>query len=163
MKTSNIGPIFKSRLVVRGYEKIKKQQSDSPTVSKDSFRTLLALSATKNLEIPSSDVKAAFLQGSDIARDIYILQPKEAENENSLWKLRKVLYGLSDGSRNCFFSLKDELQESACEMSTIDPAVFRCVQNGSLTGLLLVHVDDIFGAVPKILKETLFREYGTSF
>ena len=48
-------------------------------------------------------------------------------------------------------------------MSTIDPAVFRCVQNGSLTGLLLVHVDDIFGAVPKILKETLFRDYGTSF
>ena len=72
-------------------KKIKKQQSDSPTASKDSFRTLLALSATKNLEIPSSDVKAAFLQGSDIARDIYILQPKEAENENSLWKLRKVL------------------------------------------------------------------------
>ena len=55
---------FKARLVVRGFEEDVYPQSDSPTASRDSFKTFLALAANENLQIKNMDVKSAFLQGT---------------------------------------------------------------------------------------------------
>ena len=79
--------VTKARLVVRGYEE-EKCRSDSPTCSKDHIRLLLCLAVGKNWSIHSLDVKAAFLQGVAIERDLFILPPKDFRTEDKIWKLR---------------------------------------------------------------------------
>ena len=55
----------KARLVARGFQESMKPQSDSPTVSKESQKILLALAANNGFKIASVDIRAAFLhQGS---------------------------------------------------------------------------------------------------
>ena len=75
---------------------------------------MLAISGTLNRQCQTTDIKAAFLQGTDIQRDIYVKPPKEANCPNSLWKLKKVVYGLNDAARNWFFSVKNELGRLGC-------------------------------------------------
>ena len=52
----------KSRLVARGFQETMKPQSDSPTVSKESFKILMAISANNGFKLASVDIRAAFLQ-----------------------------------------------------------------------------------------------------
>ena len=51
---------FKARLVVRGFEEEVYPQSDSPTASRESFKTFLALAANQSFHIKNMDVKSAF-------------------------------------------------------------------------------------------------------
>ena len=96
------------------------------------------------------DVKSAFLQGDQISRDIFINPPSEASVLNGvLWKLRKVVYGLNDASRNWFFTVRKELLSSHCIQSTIDKAIFRWYDNSKLAGLFVLHVDDFLYAGTK--------------
>ena len=48
-------------------------------------------------------------------------------------------------------------------MSTIDPAVFRCVQNVSLTGLLLVHVDYVFWSSTQSFERNVVQRIRNKF
>ena len=90
----------KARLVARGFEEDKSSlRSDSPTCMKESLRLLFTLSASMDWALNSIDIKAAFLQGKPIERELYLRPPKEASQPNVLWKLKKVVYGLSDASR----------------------------------------------------------------
>ena len=65
--------------MARGYEEDKELNKDSPTVTKSTVRILLTLAAPEDLEIQTTDIKSAFLQGKDVSRDVYILRPKESE------------------------------------------------------------------------------------
>ena len=44
------------------FQETMKPQSDSPTVSKESFKILMAISANENFKLASVDIRAAFLQ-----------------------------------------------------------------------------------------------------
>ena len=66
--------ITKARLVVRGYEEIEKNRSDSPTCSKDNIRMLLAVAVSKDWKVQSLDIKAEFLQGNPIERSVLIIK-----------------------------------------------------------------------------------------
>ena len=81
-------------------------QADSPTASKTALRIVLALAANYDWSISTVDVKAAFLQGRRINRDIYIKPPKEVRIEGKIWRLRKTAYGLVDAARNWFLSVR---------------------------------------------------------
>ena len=52
----------KARLVARGFQETMKPQSDSPMVSKESFKILMAISANSDFKLASVDIRAAFLQ-----------------------------------------------------------------------------------------------------
>ena len=137
------GSSYKARLVVRGFEECLEEATDSPTVSKDSVRLFVALSAASSWQIMSMDVKSAFLQGDCTERDIFVAPPRESGTACSVvWKLRKVVYGLADASRKWYFSLKNELVSLNCYPSVLDKAVFRWYDGPLLSGIFIIHVDD---------------------
>ena len=136
--------VLKARLVARGFEEDTTQiKTDSPTCSKDSLRIALAIAASKGWNVKTLDIKSAYLQGHEIERDIFIKPPKLA-NTSKLWKLRKNVYGLNDSGRQWYMRLTEEVIKSGCKQCKYDLAVFSCVGlDNNLSGLLLVHVDDI--------------------
>ena len=136
----------KARLVCRGYEDDSNVPTDSPTCNKDSLKTAIAIIASKEWEIASLDIKAAFLQGKLLEREIYMKPPKEASALGKLWKLRRCVYGLNDASRYWYLRLREELIKLGCKPSKLDPSVFMFHINSELHGLLLIHVDDILHA-----------------
>ena len=133
----------KARLVCRGFEEQSEIQKDSPTCNKDSLRIGISIMSSKNWDMNSLDIKAAFFQGKELTRDVFMKPPKEAKSSGKLWKLRLCVYGLDDGSRNWYFSLKEALEKFHCKCSKLDPAVFTYHQNSELLGILIIHVDDI--------------------
>ena len=58
----------KERLVARGFQETLKPQSDSPTVSKESFKSLMAITAKIDFKLVSVDIRAAFLQSRTLDR-----------------------------------------------------------------------------------------------
>ena len=88
--------------VIRGFEEEEDIQADAPTASKTALRIVLALAANYDWSTSTVDVKAAFLQGRPINRDIYIKPPREVSIEGRIWKLRRTAYGLVDAARNWF-------------------------------------------------------------
>ena len=142
------GDRIKARLVARGFEEDFLFQTDSPTVSKCSMRVFLAISSSFQWNIKSTDIKSAFLQGQTLERDVFITPPVEAEvQEGHIWKLDRCLYGLSDGARQFYLSVRGELLNLGCTQSSLDPALFylRDSQEG-LQGIICCHIDDFLHA-----------------
>ena len=89
-------------------------------------------------------MKAAFLQGSDIGRDVFVQPPKEARVPGWLWQMLKRAYGFVDASRGFYLEVEQTLVNLGCQVSRLDPAVFIYFnpEDNSLSGLMLTHVDD---------------------
>lgn len=138
--------VVKARLVARGFEAIEEVQADSPTAGKDVMRIFLALASTMSWKCMTIDVKAAFLQGQPIERDIYLKPPKEVSQPNILWKLKKCVYGLSDASRNWYFSVRNKLLKNGCVQSKTDLALFFWYDEEKIAGIFIMHVDDFLWA-----------------
>ena len=134
----------KARLVVRGFEEEEEVQADAPTAFKTTLRILSAIAANNDWTIKTIDIKAAFLQGRPIERDIFLMPPSEVETKGKIWRLRKSAYGLIDAARNWYLSVKDTLLKLNCMQSHLDKAVFRWYHEGNLEGIIFLHVDDFF-------------------
>ena len=133
----------KARLVLRGFEEdLEDLPTDSPTCAKDTLRVALSVISMNNWTCNSLDVKAAFLQGDPIDRDVYIKPPKPFFCGN-LWKLKKTVYGLCDAARSWYLRVKHELIKSGMVVSKLDQALFLYFTNGILSGIVCLHVDDM--------------------
>ena len=97
----------KARLVARGFQ---EPQSDSPTVSKESFKTLTAITANSDFKLASVDIRAEFLQSRNLDRDVFMLPPPDIKKPGMISKLKKPLYGLDDGSRKFWLKVKEVLK-----------------------------------------------------
>ena len=73
-----------------------KPQSDSQTVSKESFKILVAIAENKGFKLASVDIRAAFLQSRTLDRDVFMKPPPDIRKEGIIWRLNKPLYGLDD-------------------------------------------------------------------
>ena len=136
---------LKARLVARGFEEMEKAQSDSPTGNKDTLKLFLAINSSKGWTSRSMDVKAAFLQGKEFHRVVFLKPPKEANvPQGTLWKLKKCVYGLNDAARVWYMTGRNLLLELGCKQLKTDPAGFYWYFNGNLEGIFLMHVDDYF-------------------
>ena len=142
-------PEVKARLTIRGdQEETEGVRKDSPTVRKGNIKIFAAAAAKEGWEICSSDVSSAFLQGSEICRDVFILPPKERRVPGILWKLLKPVYGLVDAPRGWYLALDGKLLKAGCENCTLDSAMYFHFSSDSsnnkvLSGMALTHVDDI--------------------
>ena len=164
----------KARLVARGFEEDASLiRTDSPTCMRESLRIVLAYAACSAWKINSIDIKAAFLQGKQINRDVFLRPPKESQCNGKLWKLKKVVYGLSDASRVWYLRVVEELKILQVEASKFDKAFFIWKSDGKVEGLMVVHVDNFlwagsesfFSYVIKPLKSIfkISKEFDTSF
>ena len=68
--------IVKARLVAHGFEESLVERIDSPTCSKHSLRMLFSTASTLNWDVKSIDIKAAFLQGDELDRDVSLCLQK---------------------------------------------------------------------------------------
>ena len=108
MKHKDGEQLTKARLVVRGFEEEDKEKlgTDSPTCCRENLRALFAIIASNHWKIRTLDIKAAFLQGQKVDRNIYLEPPVEAGTDK-LWKLQTTtVYGLSDTARAWYCMLK---------------------------------------------------------
>ena len=136
----------RARLTARGFQEEGEFPTDSPTVQKHSMRLLLAIAATEGWDICTTDISSAFLQGSEMDRDVYVKPPKEANQADKLWLLNKCLYGLKDASRKWYLRVVDKLKELDFDTCKFDSGMFFLFKNGRLIGIVALHVDDFLHA-----------------
>lgn len=146
----------KARLVVRGFEEEGHNQVDSPTAAKATLRVFLAVATNEHWKCETIDIKAAFLQGKEIEREVYLRPPAEARVDGYIWKLNKVVYGLDDAARNWFFTVVDDLKKLGCQQSMLDKAMLRWYKDRKLQGMFLMHVDDfLIAGTNHFMKEVI--------
>ena len=134
----------KSRLVARGFEELNTEfRTDSPTICKENLRLVSTIAVSNSWKIHSMDIKAAFLQGCPIDRDVFVQPPKEA-NTSKLWKLKRTVYGLNDAPRSWYLKAAEELVKAGAARSKYDQALFFWRNKGKLEGVVCCHVDDFF-------------------
>ena len=134
---------IKARLCLRGDEGEDRPRSDSPTASKEMVKTVLAVAANEGWRVESLDAKAAFLQGSELERDVYVEPPKELKREGEIWLLNRAGYGLYDSARLWYLEIVEQLEKHGMRHVIGDEAVFYYRVNDKTEGVLLLHVDDL--------------------
>ena len=147
--------VTKARLVAKGFQEDNDLKRDSPTCLKENLRIVIAIAASEKWKIKSLDIKSAFLQGKEIEREVYLIPPPEASSSETLWKLNKVIYGLSDASRMWYLKVKEVLEQLGMKMSIYDEALFYYKEDGHLCGLIALHVDDFLHVGNKRFEETV--------
>ena len=136
----------KARLCIRGdLEKEKENiRTDSPTVQRTNVKLFYLIAATKNWTVRTADVKAAFLQGAKLNREVFVRPPKERRIPGVLWQMLKGAYGLVDASRGFYLEVEKILVNLGCVKSIHDPAMYMYyLDDGSLDGMVMTHVDDM--------------------
>ena len=136
----------RARLTARGFQEDATFPTDSPTVQKHSMRLLLAIAAREGWDICTTDISSAFLQGSEMDREVYVKPPSEANQAGWLWLLKKCLYGLKDASRKWYLRVLGKLKELDFQVSKYDAGLFYLIKDGKLVGIVALHVDDFLHA-----------------
>ena len=155
--------ITKARLVARGFEEeTSNMRKDSPTCSKEAVRLVLALSSTKGWECHSLDVKAAYLQGNSINREVFLMPPPEYYN-GKLWRLRKTVYGLCDAARAWYLRVKEELLKLGATACSLDSALFSFKSEDKLEGVVCVYVDDFLWTGTKRFETSVIKKLSNLF
>ena len=99
-KFVNEKKVVKARLVARGFKEDSGDLcTDSPTCSKQSMHLVFLTAASNKWEIKSPNIKAAFLKGDKIERDVLLRPPGDVCPENEVWKSKRCIYRLNDAPR----------------------------------------------------------------
>ena len=155
--TDNAGnPKAKARLVLQGFADPDLLQgaweTSSPTLSRTSRQTLLAIACNEHWSKFTADVSTAFLQGDKQARLLWCRIPADACKlmgcpAGTHMKLLKPLYGQADAPRAWFQVAKRRLCSVGYTVHALDHCLFRLHnQSGRLVSLIGLHVDDMIGA-----------------
>ena len=116
--------------------------TDSPTCSRQSMRLVFLTAASNKWEIKSLDIKAAFLQGDKMERDVFLRPPVNVCPENEVWKLKRCTYGLNDAPRAWYSRVNKEVLKRGATVSKYDSALLLWHKDGKLFGILAAYVDD---------------------
>ena len=131
----------KAILVAWGFQETLKPQSDSPTVSKESFKLLMAVAANSDFKLASVDIRAAFPQSRTLDRHVFKLPPPNIRKPGVIWRLKKPLYGLDDASQRFWLRVKEVLKTIGLKVIEGDEAFYYLHRNGELIGTVITHVD----------------------
>ncbi|XP_062409954.1 uncharacterized protein LOC134100639 [Sardina pilchardus] len=166
LKETPDGVAPKARLVARGFEEIKTEElpKDSPTCASESLRMIMAIICQRKWQLNSMDIKAAFLQGKELTRNIYIRPPPEAQSQGILWRLKKCVYGLADASLYWYNKVKDTMYQLGAVLSQVDPAVFYWLDDScNVMGVLACHVDDFVWGGSEMFSTTVIPRLKAAF
>ena len=135
--------IIKARAVLHGNQEASPVRSDSPTVKKVNLRIQLSIAVQNGWTMCSSDVQAAFLQATELDREVFVKPVPQANHQGLLWRLRKPMYGLGDSGRVWYLTISQFLQQRGCTTLITDLAFAYYIKDGQLHGIITMHVDDI--------------------
>lgn len=137
----------KARLVARGDMQrmfIDFGELYAPTVSVSCVRLLAALACELGWSLSHFDIEQAFTRGN-LEEVVNMRLPQGCGAlSGAVVRLKKSLYGLRQASRQWYKMLKECLLSLGFEQCLADSCVFRLVEDGSVTLLIVVHVDDLF-------------------
>ena len=143
-KFVNEKKVVKAHLVARGFEEDSSDLCiDSPICSKQSMHLVFLTAASNKWEIKSLDIKAVFLRGDKIERDVFLRPPGDVCPENEVWKLKSCVYGLNDAPRAWYSRVNKEMLKRGATVSKYDSALFLWYKDGKLVGILAAYVDDL--------------------
>ncbi|KAJ9544551.1 LOW QUALITY PROTEIN: hypothetical protein OSB04_024258 [Centaurea solstitialis] len=144
---------YKARLVAQGFSQrpgIDYEETYSPVMDAITFRYLISLAVSKNLEMRLMDVVTAYLYGS-LDSDIYMKIPEGFKMPEALStkpremysiKLQRSLYGLKQSGRMWYNRLSDYLISKGYTNNLICPCVFiKKTTSGYV--IIAVYVDDL--------------------
>jgi hypothetical protein len=141
---------LKSRLVVRGdLEDSSTMRCDSPTASQTAMGLVFTLSATRDTDLHCGDISAAFLQGSTLDRILVLSVPKNegipgVETEGMYYLVSSTAYDTKDAPRGWLKNLDGTVKKETFKPLAHEPAAYVLHhEDGSLAGLMVVHVDDL--------------------
>ena len=103
---------LKARLVARGFEEDDPQlKTDSPTSQKESMRLIFCILCAFMWDLHTADIKAAYLQGVEMKRTLFLEPPTEANCPGFVWRLNKCPYGLTDAGRLWYIKVVEVLEK----------------------------------------------------
>ena len=82
------------------------------------------MAANEDFELRKIDIRAAFLQGKQFDRDVFLRPPKDIRKGGIIWKLKKQLYGLNDASRKFWLRVNNIFKELGLRKLDRDEAVY---------------------------------------
>jgi hypothetical protein len=141
---------YKARVVVKGFAQeagLDFDETFAPVVRIDSVRTLLAISAGKDLYIVQADIKNAFLH-SDSDFQIYVQQPEgfmDPNYPNAVLLLNKALYGLKQAPRLWYLLITEVIIFLGFQVFETDTSIYMRDEI-----ILAVYVDNILVSGPSI-------------
>ena len=153
----------RARVIVPGYKDVFSYslRKDAPTGSRVSQHMLFTytasnahpgVKASERWRIMSADVKSAFLKGDayvDGQRELFLENAKGDEPKlpfgNSLARIRKGVFGLSDAPRQWCLRLNKSLINAGWERTVFDYACWLLWSEDRrvLHGIIISHVDDL--------------------
>ena len=154
---------FKTRLVARGFEDVEETRNDSPTCAKESIRIMLVIGASKKWKCKSLDIRAAFLQGNMLEREVFLKPPSEFRKKGIIWRLKRCVYGLNQASRMWYLKVREEMIKLGAESPKVDPAYFIWKRDEKVIGILSSHVDDFMYCGEESFEENVIKKLKTIF
>ena len=144
-------PTRKSRLCIRGDQDPDALELErfSPTVNTMNLNVMLQLAVNLKMEIEVGDCKNAFCQSQPLQRKngpLYFKQPREGidgMHEEQIVQIIAGCYGLVDAPLHWRRSLVQTLKKLGYQESRLDPCIYKLYDQGRLTGILAIEVDDI--------------------
>jgi hypothetical protein len=119
---------------------------------------MIAIAANEGWGLRSIDISAAFLQGREMDREVYVQPPPEIAMPGTVWKLKKGLYGLKEAARLWYDEILAELIRQGGHKLVGDPACVVFHVNGTFIGFVIIHVDDIIiGGTPEFVLEMVLH------
>ena len=131
-------------------------RTDAPTATRASEMILINVARMNGWDVHSGDITAAFLNGLEAERDLFMEQPKEGLpglEPGQLLEIKKGVFGLATAPRLWWTRFSQLLKELTVErddgetctitQSRLDPCLFFVRAQGRLCGLIAVHVDDL--------------------
>jgi hypothetical protein len=148
-KTNGEGTMYQHKvcLVTKGFSQIPGQDyhNTHSAVSKyPTLRTLLALTARKDMELHQIDIEGAYLQG-DLDKEIYMTPPdglKIKGKTDWIWRLKKPLYRLKQAGRQWKKKLDDTMAHLKFTKSAADECLYVLREKSEVVLLVLIYVDD---------------------
>jgi len=137
---------FKARLVARGdmqRDGVDYEHIFSATLRLESLRIILAIAASKDLEVHQMDISNAFLN-AECDRDIIMRLPAMGSTRGILVRLNKSLYGLKQAGRLWGQHLKQSFEQLGFVQNDLDTTVYT---KGDI--VIAVYVDDLVIAARK--------------
>ena len=137
----------KARLVARGLSQrggIGYLETFSPWPCVPSVRSLTAIACELGLDLCNFGAEQAFVQ-SKLDEDAYLGMPQGCGAlSGKVMKLGRSFYGLKQASRTWHNHLVRGMRSLGFEQCAADACVMRLVEDGVVSMVIVVHVDDIF-------------------
>ena len=139
----------KARLVARGFsqrEGIDFFETYAPTPSASCIRLLASIACELDLDLCHFDAEQAFVQ-SELKEEVFLRLPQGCgDMSGRVVRLNRSLYGLRQASRTWHHHLIVRMKILGFEQCLADACVLRLIEDGAVSIIAVVHVDDIFAA-----------------